>query len=371
MKIKILTILGTRPEIIKLSSFIKNSNNSFTNILVNTNQNFDKNLNDVFFKDLGIKKPKYLLKSNKKKSTIENISFFISSIEKILIKEKPDAAVYLGDTNSCYSLIPVKKFKIPIFHLEAGNRCYDERVPEEINRRFTDHISDINLVYSDHSRNNLLKEGIDSYNIIKTGSPMFEVINDNLKKINNSKILEKLKLSNKRYILVSFHREENLDNYNIFKDFNIFLIKLIKRYKTMVLVSTHPRLFSKLDNKIKKNKNIIFNKPFCFSDYVKLQKNSFINLSDSGTLMEETSILKTKSILLRERHDRPEGIDAAVLVTSKINSKYIFNKIDNILKLKNNFETPEAYKNKNFSEIVIKVILSYKDYVDNFIWKKQ
>ena len=170
---------------------------------------------------------------------------------------------------------------------------------------------------------------------------------------------------------MSFHREENLDNYNIFKYFNYFLIKLIKRYKTIVLVSTHPRLLSKLDTKIKKNKNIIFNKPFCFSDYVKLQKNSFINLSDSGTLMEETSILKSKSVLLRERHERPEGIDEGVLVTSKINSKHIFDKIDSLLKLTNNFETPKAYKNKNFSEIVIKAILSYKDYVDNFIWKKK
>ena len=193
MKNKILTIMGTRPEIIKLSSFIKKSQKSFNNILVNTNQNYDKNLNEIFFKDLGINQPKYFLKSNTKKSTIEKISYFISSIEKILIKEKPDAAVYLGDTNTCYSLIPIKKFKVPIFHLEAGNRCYDERVPEEVNRRFADHISDINLVYSEHSRHNLLKEGFSNYKIIKTGSPMLEVINDNLLKIKKSKIVDKLK----------------------------------------------------------------------------------------------------------------------------------------------------------------------------------
>tara|TARA_B100000575_G_C23095674_1_gene631937 strand:+ start:517 stop:1632 length:1116 start_codon:yes stop_codon:yes gene_type:complete len=370
MKNKILIILGTRPEIIKLSSFIKKSQKFFKNILVNTNQNYDKNLNKIFFDDLGIKQPKYLLKPNQSYSTNEKIAFFISSIEKILIKEKPDAVVYLGDTNTCYSLIPVKKYKIPIFHLEAGNRCYDERVPEEINRRFTDHISDINLVYSDHSRHNLIKEGIINYNIIKTGSPMFEVITDNNVKINNSTILQKLRLLNKKYILVSFHREENLDNYNIFQYFDGFLKKLIKKYKVKILISTHPRLLVKLNNRVNKNNNIIFCKPFCFSDYIMLQKNSLINLSDSGTLMEETSILKSKSILLRERHERPEGIDKGVLITSKINSEDIFDKIDFALNNENNFDIPEAYKGKNFSEIVIKTIYSYKDYVNSFIWKK-
>lgn len=370
MKNKLLIILGTRPEIIKLSSFIKNSEKFFTNILVNTNQNYDTNLNKVFFKDLGIRRPKYLLKTNKNYSTNKKISFFITSIEKIIRKEKPDAAIYLGDTNTCYSLIPVKKFKIPIFHLEAGNRCYDERVPEEINRRFTDHISDINLVYSNHSKANLLREGIDNYRIIQTGSPMMEVIYDNLKTINSSKILEDLKLLQRKFILVSFHREENLDNNNIFSDFKIFLINLLKKYKTKIVISTHPRLYLKIRNQIKKNKNIIFHKPFCFSDYIKLQQNSLINLSDSGTLMEETSILKTKSILLREKHERPEGIDKGILITSKINSKDIFNKIDTIIKNKDQFDVPESYMSKNFSEIVIKTIFSYKDYVNNFIWKK-
>ena len=370
MKNKLLIILGTRPEIIKLSSFIKKSEKFFSNILVNTNQNYDKNLNKIFFKDLSLKQPKYLLKTNKKYSTNQKISFFISSLEKIIKKEKPDAALYLGDTNTCYSLIPVKKFKIPIFHLEAGNRCFDERVPEEVNRRFTDHISDINLVYSTHSRNNLLKEGIHSYRIIKTGSPMMEVIEDNIEKINNSKILKKLKLLEKKYILVSFHREENLDNESIFLDFKNFLIKLVKRYKTKIIISTHPRLYTKIKDQVKKNKDIIFHKPFCFSDYIKLQKCSLINLSDSGTLMEETSILKSRSILLREKHERPEGIDKGVLITSKINSNDIFNKINTTLKNKNRFNIPEAYKGKNFSGIVIKAILSYKDYVNNFIWKK-
>ena len=199
---------------------------------------------------------------------------------------------------------------------------------------------------------------------------MFEVITDNNVKINNSTILQKLRLLNKKYILVSFHREENLDNYNIFQYFDGFLKKLIKKYKVKILISTHPRLLVKLNNRVNKNNNIIFCKPFCFSDYIMLQKNSLINLSDSGTLMEETSILKSKSILLRERHERPEGIDKGVLITSKINSEDIFDKIDFALNNENNFDIPEAYKGKNFSEIVIKTIYSYKDYVNSFIWKK-
>lgn len=369
-KNKILILLGTRPEIIKLSSLIKKLQKNSLNILVNTNQNYDENLNKIFFKDLGIKKPNYNFKIKKRSSFIQKISNFILLTEKVLIKEKPDAVVFLGDTNSCYSLIAVKKFKIPIFHFEAGNRCFDERVPEEVNRRFTDHISDINLVYSEHARINLINEGIDTYKIIKTGSPMLEVINENKNKIEKSKILKKLSLIKGKYILISFHREENLDNLKIFTFFEKFLFQLQKKYKTKIIVSTHPRLKLKLNNKIKKNKDILFHKPFNFSDYINLQINSLINLSDSGTLMEETAILKTKSILLRERHERQEGIDEGVLITAKLNSKNILEKIDWSIKNKVNFRVPNSYSNNNFSEVAYKAIYSYLEFVNNYVWFK-
>ena len=367
---KILIILGTRPEIIKLSSLIKKLQKSSTHILVNTNQNFDDNLNKIFFKDLGIKKPDYDLKVNQKISTIQKISKYISTVEKILIKEKPNCVVYLGDTNTCFTLIAVKKLKIPIFHFEAGNRCFDERVPEEVNRRFADHISDINLVYSEHARRNLINEGIDKYRIINTGSPMLEVLNENKEKIANSNILKKINLKKKKFILISFHREENLDNPKIFSFFERLINQIIKKYKIKVLISTHPRLKIKMKNKIRIDKNIIFHEPFCFSDYINLQLNSLLNLSDSGTLMEETSILKTKSILLREKHERQEGMDEGVMITSKLNSNYIIEKIDLILKNKNNFKIPSAYNKNNFSEIALKAIYSYTDYIDDYIWFK-
>ena len=370
-KNKFLVLLGTRPEIIKLSSLIKKLQKNSTNIIVNSNQNYDNNLNKIFFNDLGIKKPNYNFKINKKSSTNQKISNFISLMEKVLLKEKPDAVIYLGDTNTCYSLIPVKKFKIPIFHFEAGNRCFDERVPEEVNRKFTDHISDINLVYSEHARRNLINEGVDGYTIIKTGSPMLEVINENIYKIEKSNILDKLNLKTKKFILISFHREENLDNFEIFNSFEKLITQLKKIYKIKVIISTHPRLKLKLSKEIKKNKDIIFHQPFNFSDYIKLQLNSLINLSDSGTLMEETAILKTKSILLREKHERQEGIDEGVLITTKINSRNILEKIDWVIKNEIKFTIPRSYNRQNFSEIAIKAIYSYLDYVDNYIWYKE
>lgn len=371
IKNKLLILLGTRPEIIKLSSLLKKLQKDSNNIVVNSNQNFDANLNKVFFNDLGIKKPNYNFTINKKSSSSQKISNFILSMEKILLKEKPDAVIYLGDTNTCYSLIPVKKFKIPIFHFEAGNRCFDERVPEEVNRRFTDHISDINLVYSEHARRNLISEGIDKYRIIKTGSPMLEVINENINKIEKSNILNKLNLKKKKFILISFHREENLDNFEIFNSFEKLIAKLKSIYKVKIIISTHPRLKLKLSKKINKDKDIIFHQPFNFSDYIKLQINSLINLSDSGTLMEETAILKTKSILLREKHERQEGIDEGILITGKINSRNILERIDWVIKNEIKFTIPRSYNRQNFSEIAIKAIYSYLDYVDNYIWYKE
>jgi UDP-N-acetylglucosamine 2-epimerase (non-hydrolysing) len=365
---KLLTILGTRPEIIKLSCLIKKIENNLENVTVNTMQNYDKNLNQIFYKDLELKKPKYYLKKINK-SPSEQISHYIYSLEKIIKKEKPNAVIFLGDTNTCYSLIAAKKNKIPIFHFEAGNRCFDERVPEEVNRRFTDHISDINFVYSEHARKNLIREGIDSYTIIKTGSPMMEVLEKNKVKILKSQILNKLNIKKNEFFLISMHREENLDNDKIFNSFYNTVTIIQEIFKKKIIISTHPRLEKKIKN-LFKNKNIIMSKPFCFSDYIFLQMNSCVNLSDSGTLMEESALINSKSILLREKHERPEGIDKGVLIVSKLNSNDLIKKIKFLIKNENTFKIPSCYNIDNFSEIAIKAILSYKDYVNDFVWKK-
>ena len=370
---KILTIVGTRPEIIKLSCLLPKLDKNFDHKLVHTGQNFDNNLNKIFFKDLNLRRPDYKI-ILKNKSLFNNLGEILSGVEKIIKNFKPDATVILGDTNSGLSAIVAKKFKIPIFHLEAGNRCFDERVPEESNRKIIDHISDINLVYTDHAKLNLLKEGFPARRIVKSGSPMAEIIESYKEKIDESQILKKLKIKKNGYILVSSHREENLDNNKNFNNL-IFLLKKLKNLKKKIVFSVHPRFEKKLLSKKifnKLSKSVFLNKPFSFTDYINLQKNSFLIFSDSGSIVEESAILKLNSIIIREAHERPEGDDEGINVLYDLDRKNFAQvlKILKEFKKQYNLEIPKDYRSKNFSQIVINTIVSKINYINKYIYFK-
>ena len=372
-KLKLITCVGTRPELIKLSRCIANFDKHFDHILVHTGQNFSKELNDIFFSDLEIRKPNYFLNTASKTSSL-SISKVISGIEDVLIKEKPDCFLILGDTNSCFSALAAKKNKIPTFHLEAGNRCFDERVPEEVNRRIIDHFSDLNIVYSDIARTNLLNEGLKLDKIINLGSPMLEVINYQKKKATNSKILKNLGLKKNKFFLMSLHREENLDNTKNFNSLLNSIKAIIKKYKLPIIFSTHPRT----KNKLKKYKinldKLIFCEAFNFTDYLKLQLNAKAVLTDSGTINEEASILNLKALNLREAFERQEAMDEASVMLVGNDENTILNGIeilDNKKFEKNRFNkmTPD-YNVEHFSEKMVRVILSYTDFINKKIWKK-
>lgn len=372
-QLKIMTIVGTRPEVIRLSCVIKKleESNAINHILVHTGQNFDYELNEVFFEDLNLKEPNYYLDAAGENPS-ETIGKIFISIEPILARENPDAILILGDTNSALCAIPAKKRKIPIFHMEAGNRCFDKRVPEETNRVIVDHISDINLTYSSIAREYLLREGLQADRIIKTGSPMFEVINSKIKKINSSNILKKLKLKEKGYFVVSAHREENIDSEKNFFDLFESLNSIAKRYNLPIIVSTHPRTKNKLDEKkLKHNSLIKFIKPLGFIDYVKLQKESKAVLSDSGTISEESSILKFPALNIRQAHERPEAMEEGSVMMVGLEKSRIIQGLDILssqkggdLRLVNDYSMP------NVSEKVIRIILSYTDYINRNVWFK-
>ena len=372
--IKVITVIGTRPEIIKLSRVIYKLDKYFENILVHTGQNFDYELNKVFFDDLNVREPDYYLDSAKKTagSTIGEI---FKKIEPILIKEKPSAFLILGDTNSSLSAIIAKKLKIPIFHMEAGNRSFDERVPEEINRRIIDHIADINMPYSDISREYLVNEGINPEQIIKTGSPVYEVLNFYKDKIKKSKILKKLNLKKKKYFLFSLHREENVDDLNKLRNIKNIFAELIKKYNFEIIVSTHPRTKKSFDKLNFKNTNKIkFLKPFGFFEYIKLQLDAKCVMSDSGTITEESSILNFPALNLRETHERPEGMEEGSVMMVGMNEKLILNCLkiieDQYKSDKKILNNVRAYNVQNVSDKIVRIISSYIDYVDKFIWKK-
>tara|TARA_B100000963_G_C22639593_1_gene679679 strand:+ start:3690 stop:4835 length:1146 start_codon:yes stop_codon:yes gene_type:complete len=376
-KIKLVTVVGTRPEIIRLSSIIKRFEKSevFDHYLIHTGQNFDYELNEIFFKDLDLPKPKIFLESadNSPSKTIGNI---LIKIDDLLNELKPDAFFILGDTNSCLSSIVAKKKKIPIFHFEAGNRCFDQRVPEESNRKIVDHISDINLTYSKIARDYLILEGIMPDRVINVGSPMYEVISENKHKIDNSKILDTLSLKSKKYFLVSCHREENVDNTSNLKLLINSLNELCTEHKIPVIFPMHPRTRKKIDNiNFKLNKLVKVIKPLSFSDYCKLQIESFVVLSDSGTIFEESSILNFKSLNLRESHERPEAIEEATTVITGLGMKRIRNGLDliqNQITGKNrNFNIVNEYNVPNVSLKVERIILSYIDYVNRVVWQKE
>lgn len=372
-KIKLVTVVGTRPEIIRLSRVINKFDEYFDHVLVNTSQNYDRELNEIFFKDLKIRKPDYNL-GLVKKNSIEFIGRSLIEINKILTKEKPDAFFILGDTNSTLTAIVAKKKKIPIFHMEAGNRCFDLRVPEEMNRKIVDHLSDVNLTYSKIARQYLIKEGLHPEKIIHIGSPLPEVFNYFSKQIRQSKILKKLKIKKNQYFLASIHREENIENKENFKNIFDFFNLITEKYNKPIIISTHPRTMSKIQNRKKLSKKIIFLKPMNFSDYNCLQVNSFAVLSDSGTITEETSILNLSSINIREAQERPEGMEQSTVIMSGTKISNLLNSLEVIIKQKNKkikFNKIDDYKSSNISEKIPRIILSYIDQINKKTWFKK
>ena len=374
MKLKILTVVGTRPEIIRLSRIIKKLDFYFHHILVHTGQNYNFELSNIFFKELKLKKPDFNLNC-KSKNAIEFISKSLVRFDKILEIEKPDAVLVLGDTNSALTVLCAKKRKIPIFHIEAGNRCFDESVPEEINRKIVDHISDVNLTYSSYASSNLKLEGVHQDKIIKIGSPLYEVYNHYSEQIENSNILKKLKISKNNYILASIHREENVDNKKRLETIFKSIIKLRKKLKLNVIFSSHPRIQKRIKKfKLKLDKQIHFYKPFGFFDYVKLMKNAKIILSDSGSITEETSILSIPSVNVRSSNERQEGMERGLSIMSVLNSKDILNAAGIVINNKKLEEFNNIiyhdYAISNVSETVVKIIQSYTHYINKKTWFK-
>jgi UDP-N-acetylglucosamine 2-epimerase (non-hydrolysing) len=373
MRSKILIILGTRPEIIRLSCIIKKLEKNFNLQIVNTNQNFDKNLNRIFFKDLGLKKPLYNL-DLKNSNPIEFISNLFNKIDKILSFEKPDGVLVLGDTNSALSVFCAKRKKIPIFHVEAGNRCFDQRVPEEINRTLIDKLSDINITYSENAKQNLIKENFELDRIIKVGSPLFEVFYNYKNKIDNSDILKRLNLKKKEYLLVSCHREENVEDLKNLRNIFISINKIAKKNKLKIIFSTHPRIKTKL-KKINSNnlKNITFCKPFGFFDYVNLQLNSKLTISDSGSIVEESNILNFPAINLRETTERQEGMEKGFCIMSGLNTGSIIRSAEIILNQYSdnvNDDIHPDYSEINVSKKIVVIIQSYLNYINRKVWLK-
>ena len=372
-KLKVMTIVGTRPEIIRLSSVIAKleSSQAIEHILVHTGQNYDYELNEVFFKDFNLRKPDYFLDAAGGGAS-ETIGKIIIAIDPILEKENPEAVLILGDTNSCLCAIPAKKRQIPIFHMEAGNRCFDQRVPEETNRKIVDHTSDVNLTYSDIAREYLLREGLPADRIIKTGSPMFEVVNSKLADINNSTILEQLSLKPQGYFVVSAHREENISSDKNFLDLVDTLNAIADIYKLPIIVSTHPRTRNKIEEKgVKFNSLVSLMKPMGFNDYVKLQKDAKAVLSDSGTISEESSILRFPALNIREAHERPEAMEEASVMMVGLEKTRILQGLE-VLAVQNTdtLRNVADYSMPNVSDKVLRIILSYTDYVNKTVWKK-
>jgi UDP-N-acetylglucosamine 2-epimerase (non-hydrolysing) len=375
MAIKVMTIVGTRPEIIKLCRVIHELERHTNHILVHTGQNYDYELNEIFFKQLEIRKPDYFL-NVVGKTVAETIGNIITKSDDVMAKKQPHSLLLLGDTNSCLSAISAKRRKIPIFHMEAGNRCFDQRVPEEINRKIVDHISDINMTYTEHARRYLLNEGIKPETIIKTGSPMKEVIENHLPHIKNSEILKLLHLDPKKYFVVSAHREENVDSEVNFEDLLEALNAIAKKYNQPVIVSTHPRTRKRIEdqNIANLNSQIRLLKPLGYFDYVNLQMNSSCVISDSGTITEESSILNFPAVTIRQTHERPEGMDEGTLIMCGLKPQRVMESIDVVRatysKVDRQFRLVQDYDTANVSKKVLRIIMSYTDYVNRTVWHK-
>lgn len=372
-KLKLMTIIGTRPEIIRLSAVIKCADKYFDHILVHTGQNWDYTLNQVFFEDLGLREPNYYLDSVGK-DLGETMGNIIAKSYEVMQKEMPDAVLLLGDTNSALSAISAKRLKIPIFHMEAGNRCWDWNVSEMINRKIVDHISDINLPYTEHSRRYLLSEGIDGKTIFVTGSPMREVLRDHAEKIEASNVLERLHLEKNKYILLSSHREENIDNEENFMSLMNAVNDIAEKYQMPVIYSTHPRSQKFIEKRNFKFHPLVQNlKPFGFMDYNKLQKNAYCVLSDSGTLSEESAMLGFAGVLIRTSTERPEVLDKGSVVIGGITDKTVEQALELAVSMRDNNEEvvmAEDYADTNVSVKVVKIIQSYTDIVNRTVWGK-
>lgn len=372
-RLKVMTVVGTRPEIIRLSAVINKLEESqaVENILVHTGQNYDYELNEVFFKDFNLKKPDYFLNAATD-TAVETIGNILIKIDPILDSVKPDAFLVLGDTNSCLCAIAAKRKKIPIFHMEAGNRCFDQRVPEETNRKIVDHISDINMTYSDIAREYLLREGLPADRIIKTGSPMFEVINTRRESIENSDVLERLKLNADNYFLVSAHREENINSESIFLDLVESLNSLAEKYNLPIIMSTHPRTRKMIELKgVKFNSLVNIMKPVGFNDYVKLQINAKAVLSDSGTISEEASIIGFRALNIRQTHERPEAMEEGAAMMVGLKKERILQGLEVLeTQKKDTLRLVSDYSMPNVSEKVLRIILSYTDYINRVVWGK-
>ncbi len=373
--LKIMTIVGTRPELIKMSRVIEKFDKFTNHVLVHTGQNYNYELNQIFFEDLDIRQPDYFLNTESVRS-IKTIAKIIEKIDDVLDEVNPDAVMLYGDTNSCLSVIAVKKRKIPIFHMEAGNRCFDQRVPEEINRKIIDHLSDINVVLSEHARTYLIREGIKPETIIKSGTHMYEVLNYYFPKIINSNILKKLELIEKKFFLISIHREENTDNINKLENLIFLLNAISEKYKYPVIVSTHPRTKNILKNinNIKLDNKVKLLEPFCFTDYVKLQLNSACIISDSGTITEEAMILNLPAITIRDSHERPEGDDFGALIMSNISKENVLDNVDFILKqnlvCKQDVESVPFNEKFKVSNKIFKIVSGYIEYINRNVWHK-
>lgn len=372
---KIMTIVGTRPEIIKLSRVMSELEKYHKSVLVHTGQNYDYELNEIFFKEMGVRKPNYFLNAVGKTlaGTIGNI---ISKADEIMEKEQPDAILLYGDTNSCLSVIAAKRRKIPIFHMEAGNRCFDQRVPEELNRKIVDHLSDINMTLTEHARRYLIAEGIRPETIIKTGSPIKEILDFYMPSILKSTVLENLELTVGKYFVLSAHREENIDSKQNFNDLLDALNKVARTFNSKIIVSTHPRTRKKLESLNRRNfdKKIFFLKPLGFYDYIKLQMNATCVISDSGTITEESSILNFPAVTIRQAHERPEGMDEGTLIMCGLKASDIINAIKTVScqhsKVDRQFKIISDYNVDNFSKKIVRIIMSYTDYINRTVWHK-
>jgi UDP-N-acetylglucosamine 2-epimerase len=380
-KLKVMTVVGTRPEIIRLSRVMVALDNSpsIEHITVHTGQNYDYELNEVFYADLGIRKPDYFLNAAATTPTA-TIGQILVNIDPLLEEVQPDAFLVLGDTNSCLCAIPAKKRKIPIFHMEAGNRCFDQRVPEETNRKIVDHISDINLTYSDIAREYLLREGLSPDRIIKTGSPMFEVLTHYLDQIQSSRVLRDLQLEPQKFFVVSAHREENISSEKSFENLLHSLNAIAEKYRYPIIVSTHPRTRKKLETvqstgTLELNPLIQWQKPLGFSDYNALQINAFAVLSDSGTISEESSILNFRALNIREAHERPEAMEEASVMMVGLEPERIIQGLAQLeqqhVGTTRNYRPVADYSMPNVSEKVVRIILSYTSYIRTNVWKEK
>ncbi len=375
MRLKVMTIVGTRPEIIKLCRVMHELDEHTEHILVHSGQNYDYELNEIFFQQLGIRKPDYFLNAVGD-SVAQTIGNVIAKADEVMAKEQPDAILLLGDTNSCLASISAKRRKIPIFHMEAGNRCFDLRVPEEINRKIVDHISDINLTYTEHARRYLLAEGVKPETVIKTGSPMKEVLGVYLPQIESSDVLEQLQLQAGQYFVVSAHREENVDSEENFSDLLTTLNAIAEKYDKPIIFSTHPRTRAQLEARGSDDldSRIRFLKPLGFFEYVKLQMNAKCVISDSGTITEESSILNFTAVTIRQAHERPEGMDEGTLIMCGLKADKVIASIEVVIAHHvdepRRFKLVADYDTDNVSKKMLRIILSYTDYINRTVWKK-